>query len=86
LVEPAGAAARSGEDDQDWNTPVTLTLAPHPGLSAAQRAIIAEDYAMIDDRLDLTVRQATLFYTRKRLGLLEGHQERSPREQHIVEM
>lgn len=82
----AGPAVRTGNADVDWHTLVTITLAPHPALSPAQRAVIAEDYAMTDERLALTVRQATAFYTRKRLGLLDGHRDRPAWEQHVVEV
>ncbi len=71
--------------DLDWHENVPLTLVPHPGLEPHQRAVVIRDYGMGDEgRLTLKVRRAVVFYVRKRLGLLDGHEARPAKEQHIV--
>jgi predicted DNA-binding transcriptional regulator YafY len=82
---PAGAWQRHPAEDADWNRMVRLEIAPHPGLDAHQRRVIARDYGMdARQRLRLKVRQAVLFYVRRRFGLTDGHEQRPPNEQQIV--
>jgi len=87
LAEPAriDAPATPAEEDADWLSRVTLHLAPHPQLSEHQKAVTVRDYGMDESgTLRLVVRKAVAFYARKRLGLLEGHEERPAHEQHII--
>ena len=86
LSDPALTAetAKDAAADEAWTTRVELTIAPHPGLSPHQRAAIAADYAMADERLILTPRKAVSFYVKRRLGLGEGHHDRPANDQHIV--
>ncbi|WP_334153810.1 WYL domain-containing protein [Tepidimonas sp.] len=55
--------------DADWHTHVTLEIGPHPGLSDAQKKVVALDYGMRNGKCKVTVRKALLYYTLKRLGL-----------------
>ncbi|MAJ64914.1 MAG: WYL domain-containing protein [Alphaproteobacteria bacterium] len=82
--ELGDAAHMRREDDPEWMEHETLTIIPHPGLTEPQRQAIVIDYGMSDGCLRLTPRKALAFYVKKRLGLLEGHKERKPEEQHIV--
>jgi predicted DNA-binding transcriptional regulator YafY len=80
-----GPWRRAPEADQAWNTERRLEAVPHPDLDAHQRGVIAGDYGMDEDFvLRLPVREAMLFYVRRRLGLVDGHQQRPAEEQHIV--
>jgi predicted DNA-binding transcriptional regulator YafY len=84
-VTGAGPWRRVPAEDASWNRIVRLEIAPHPGLDAHQRRVIARDYGMdARQRLMLSVRQAVLFYVRRRFGLTEGHEERPAQEQHVV--
>lgn len=84
-VAPAGAWQGHPAEDAAWNRMVTLEIAPHPGLDPHQRRVIARDYGMdAKQRLLLKVRDAVLFYVRRRFGLTEGHELRPAQEQHIV--
>jgi len=84
-VSDTGPWRRGPVDDAAWNRMVTLEIGPHPGLDPHQRRVIARDYGMdAKQRLKLTVREAVLFYVRQRFGLIEGHEDRSARDQHIV--
>lgn len=75
---------RTPAEDQAWNRMVTLEIAPHPGLDPHQRRVVARDYGMQRQRLQLEVREAVSFYVRRRFGLIDGHETRPAREQHIV--
>lgn len=55
--------------DSHWQTLLTLVLAPHPDLSAAQKRVLELDYGMEDGQVKLLCRQAFLYYTLRRLGL-----------------
>lgn len=79
-----GPAARGAEADADWNRRVRIVVAPHPGLTAIQREAIAIDYGMTGFRLELVARGALVWYLRRRLGLLPGHERMASEDQHIV--
>lgn len=83
-LRATGKSGRAGEADLAWQRRATLMIAPHPGLDAHQRQVIARDYGMERGRLKVTVREAVLFYVRRRFGLTEGHERRPAQEQHIV--
>ncbi|MDA8051636.1 MAG: WYL domain-containing protein [Rhodospirillales bacterium] len=84
VPDEAGERRRGAEADQAWQRMVTLVIAPHPGLDPHQRRVIARDYGMERGRLRVPVREAVLFYVRRRFGLTEGHEQRPAQEQHIV--
>ncbi|SHF21325.1 WYL domain-containing protein [Thermomonas hydrothermalis] len=70
--------------DADWHTHVTLKIGPHPGLSDAQKKVVALDYGMRDGKASITVRKALLYYTLKRLGLDTDPAARKPSDQQIA--
>lgn len=70
--------------DYEWDQYVTLKIGPHPGLSEAQKEIIASEYGMIDGVAALSVRLALAFYLIWNLRLEEGDIERPPKSQQIV--
>lgn len=70
--------------DADWNSFVTLRIAPHPKLTPAQARAIAIDYRITGRSLKLEVRRALLFYALKRLGLDVREDVRPAQEQHIT--
>lgn len=80
----AGVAETTATQDVDWQTWVTLAIAPHPRLTPAQSAAIAVDYGIRDGATLIKVRRALLFYALKRLGLDVAPDARPPHEQHIV--
>jgi hypothetical protein len=63
---------------------VTLEIGPHPGLSEAQKKVVALDYGMRNGKCKVTVRKALLYYTLKRLGLNTAPSPRNPTDQQIV--
>lgn len=72
------------EDDRDWNTTVTLEIAPHPALSETQAKVIALDYGMRGGKTKIKVRRALLYYALRRLGLDTDPGARKPQDQQIV--
>jgi hypothetical protein len=63
---------------------MTLTIAPNPGLSPAQKKVIERDYGMRGGTVDLKVRKALAYYTKHRLGLDLDPKARRPEDQHVV--
>jgi hypothetical protein len=73
-----------GDQDALWKKTFDIEIGPHPRLTTSQRAVVAKDYGMTNERAVLTVRYAMLFYVLKRLGLLGDASQQNPRTQHIV--
>ena len=71
-------------EDLAWRETVEIEIAPHPDLSAAQKAVFEVDYGMTDGRARIPVRRAMLYYALKRLGLDTDPSSRSPADQQIV--
>lgn len=78
------AALSSPAEDGDWHQRVALTLAPHPMLDPVQGEAIELDYGMEGGRLTVTCRRALVWYVKRRLGLLPGHETLAAQHQHIV--
>ncbi|MBN8440083.1 MAG: WYL domain-containing protein [Thauera sp.] len=82
-IRAGSASTVSSQDDLAWQTPVTLVIAPHPGLPPAQRKVVELDYGMQNGEARLDCRQALLFYVLKHLGF-EGCEAVTPQAQQIV--
>jgi WYL domain len=70
--------------DQPWNEMLTLILAPHPGLSPGGKRAICMEYGMIDGSVQLSCRQALLFYALRRLKLDQVEDPKQAASQQIV--
>ena len=81
-----GKPGAEATQDKLWIETFDVEIAPHPGLTPSQRAVVAKDYGMRDGRDVLTVRYAMLFYVLKRLGLLGDATKQSARTQHIIDL
>ncbi len=57
------------EQDEAWNTPVTVLIEPDARLSPAQKAIIEVDYGMLDGHLPVETRGALVQYVLQRFGI-----------------
>ncbi len=66
LAEPAESSAQY---DEDWSEIVTLQLAPHPKLDAAQQASLLIDYQSRDGQIEVQVRRALIGYLLQRLAV-----------------
>ncbi|MFP2963269.1 transcriptional regulator [Myxococcus sp. 1LA] len=84
VFEVLGPASRGKgpEHDVEWNTLVRLVLVPHPDLPGAHRRAIELDYGMANGEVELTCRQAHLFYVLRHLRLDEWGA--SPQAQQVV--
>lgn len=70
--------------DLIWHRVVDLVLAPHPALTGGKRKVIELDYGMTNGEVHLQCRQALLYYTLKRLGLLKPENPDSNEQQIIL--
>lgn len=52
----------SAQQDPSWNEVIQISFRPNPQLSAAQQAVIAQDYQMQNDRLQISCRAALVHY------------------------
>jgi hypothetical protein len=68
--------------DSDWQNYELLLIAPHPDLTSAQQAVIADDYGMENGILSLSIRRALKLYYLRMLHLDETSD--LPKAQQIV--
>lgn len=64
--EPGAPATAGAADDADWNAHVMVMFEPNPGLTPAQREIIAADYLMENGAFSVSVRRSFLHYLKDR--------------------
>lgn len=83
-VRDQSEAGASGDQDRLWHEYFELVIAPHPGLTPAQKQVVEKDYGMTEGKAVFPVRYAMVFYVVKRLGLLGHPEQEDPRRQHIV--
>lgn len=81
LIEKPGP---DSTEDTAWQTDVELVIAPHPDLNPTQRAVITDDYGMIDGRLTLTLRAALLPYQLRLMQIDPDQEHPDPKAQQIV--
>lgn len=67
-----------------WHNFIEARIAPHPGLSEAQKKIIERDYGMENATGTIKVRAALYFYLERRLGLDKECESRPPHQQQII--
>ncbi len=79
-----GDADRRRENDDRWNTMVNIILVPDSRLTDYQKAIIAEDYNMVDDKRVIPVRSALVPYAVQALNLDLAKIEARPDAQQIM--
>lgn len=75
---PAGPALIGG--DVEWQRIVEIELVPNPGLDAATRSVIEEQYGMKSGRKLVRVRQCMLTYFLKRYQLEEPTTLKAPHQ------
>lgn len=77
-----GDAAMNKVQDERWNSKIDIVLVPDSRLSDYQKAIIAEDYNMIDGKRIIPVRSALVPYAMLNLDLAKI--EARPEAQQIM--
>lgn len=65
----SGRFSAQVDQDDDWNHFETVTLRPDQRLSAAQQAIVAQDYGMVNNQLRIRARKALIKDTLEQLGI-----------------
>ena len=78
------AATHGVKLDDAWNTRVIVVLVPDPRLTTAQQAVIARDYGMQNDRLEIPTRGALVSYVLQQLRVDSEPETRSPEAQQVV--
>ena len=79
-----GPVERTVDYDTAWNEYVIVLLKPHPRLNEDQKRIVAKDYGMKNDLLNVPIRSALLYYFLRRMNLDFEEEKRPPQEQHVV--
>lgn len=79
-----GDADMTKEHDERWNSKIDIVLVPDSRLSDYQKAIIAEDYNMIDGKRVISARSALVPYAVQALNLDLAKIEARPEAQQIV--
>ncbi len=64
-----GASDNGRDADEAWNAPVTVLIEPDTRLNAAQQAVIAADFGMVDGQLPIETRGALVAYVLQRYGI-----------------
>ncbi len=72
------------EQDAGWNSPVTIRITPHPGLSAEQKEVIEVDFGMSDGELQINTRGKLVPYALKLLHIDPFDEREAPIAQQIV--
>lgn len=84
IPEPTLPYEQCVEDDNAWNTHITLRLIPDPRLTQFQQNIIARDYAMLDGILEITTRAALASYYLQYLRIDQVSPLKVPEAQQLV--
>ncbi|MFT7288726.1 MAG: putative DNA-binding transcriptional regulator YafY, partial [Halieaceae bacterium] len=74
-----------GEDgDLNWQRQVPVIIVPDPRLSPAQQEVIARDFGMLEQRLEIQTRATLVSYLLHLLQLDPNHRQENPLAQQIV--
>lgn len=84
VPELLGKSAVTCADDEDWNTEVTVVLAPDPRLGPEQRQVIEQDYGMIEGQLLLSSKACLVNYLLQSLNLDPRKLEADAKAQQLV--
>lgn len=84
VPELLGNCERDAVQDWDWRNDVTVRIAPHPELSAAQKRVVEQDHGMLHGMRETRVRVALAPYYLRLLGIGRGDRMRPAHEQQIV--
>ena len=86
LIEPPVITLSSNngiEEDQAWNTSVTINIKPDARLKPEQKKIIASEYGMKSGRLKIPTRGALVTYMLQMLRIDPHISQKNPEAQQI---
>jgi predicted DNA-binding transcriptional regulator YafY len=72
------------EEDTEWNTHVTVRIAPDPRLKKEQREVVEADYGMENGILEIATRARLVTYVLQLLHIEPGNVADDPTAQQIV--
>jgi predicted DNA-binding transcriptional regulator YafY len=72
------------DGDDEWNTRITIRIAPDPRLEPAQQEVVEVDYGMTDGLLEVTTRGKLVPYALKLLHVDPNESQEDPTAQQIV--
>ncbi|MEL0636476.1 WYL domain-containing protein [Marinomonas sp. TI.3.20] len=79
-----GISGFTQEQDDDWNTQVTLILAPDSRLNDKQKRVLENDYGMTNGQLHIVTRGCLVKYTLDDLQIKTKMLEANPQAQQLV--
>jgi len=68
-VEMMDPSPHTGEHDEKWNTKVSICIAPDSRLDSDQQQVVAQDWAMTNNLLEVTVRGPLVQYALQALHI-----------------
>lgn len=80
----AGNAIGNPSDDKEWTEFIKVLLIPNPKLSRSQQLVIAHDYGMENDKLEISIRKSFFFYFERQLRLDIAEALGKPQEAPVV--
>lgn len=84
IYEFVGKSDYSIENDNAWNTSVTIVITPDSRLTPSQKEVIAGDYGMTDYKLEITTRGAMVQYVLQFLRVTTEALKADPKAQQVV--
>lgn len=83
-VEMMDISEHTIEHDDNWNTPITIKIKPDSRLEKAQQKVVAEDWGMTRNKLDITVRGSLVQYALQSLHIDANMVQAKAEAQQIV--
>lgn len=83
-VEMMDVSEHTIEHDDNWNKQVTIKIKPDSRLEKAQQKVVAEDWGMTRNKLDVTVRGSLVQYALQALRIDVNTVQAKPEAQQIV--
>lgn len=77
-------SSHTQDQDELWNTYITLIFAPDSRLTDKQKRVLENDYGMIDGQHQITIRAALVKYTLDDLQIKTKMLEANPQAQQLV--
>lgn len=74
----------TADQDEGWNTPVTIILQPDPRLSPAKREVLENDYQMQNGELHITTKGCLVNYLIRELQVSTKMLDGTPEAQQLV--
>ena len=84
LPELVSGAAISESNDIDWQQEVVIKIGVHPGLPENHKQVIADDYGMVNQQLEVSIKRALVVYFLKLMHIEPNREHPDPKVQQII--